>query len=508
MAFLIGIDVGTSSTKALICDRRGKVVATASAPHTLLTPKPGWTEQDPDEWWAATITAVRGAVRKAKLKPADIVGIGLSGQMHGSVFLDRAGRPIRNALLWNDQRTVQQAQQVLERVGGERRMLELVGNLPLTGYTLPKLLWLRDAEPKRFAKLAKLLMPKDYIAYRLTGVQATDVSEGSGSAMLDVRSRQWSSKLLDALKLDDSILPSVHESSDVIGELLPDVAKALGLKAGTPVVTGGGDVMTAAVGGGIVEPGLMSVALGTSGVVCAHADQPAIDDAGPTPGRVATMCSAVPGKWVVYGCMLSAAGSVQWFADEFAGPAKRSGNVFAELLDLAATAPLGCEGLYFLPYLTGERCPYPNPAARGAWIGLTRRTGRAACMRAVLEGVTYNLRAILQILRDLQLPARQMRLSGGGARNAFWRQMQADVFNAPATLTNSAEGSAYGAALLGGVGAGVWPTVEAACRATIRVVETSKPNAARAREYAEHAAIFDRLYADLRGSFAAIAAME
>lgn len=509
---LLGIDIGTSGTKALICDERGRIIATADAPHELLTPKPGWTEQRPEDWWATTVASVRAVMKRAKLKPSDIVGVGLSGQMHGSVFLDRRGKPIRNALLWNDQRTTKQSANILAKAGGERRMLELVGNLPLTGYTAPKLLWLRDNEPAKYDRLAKMLLPKDYIRLKMTGEYATDVADASGTALLDVRSRKWSDELLSILRIDAAILPRLYESTEITGTITASAARELGLKEGTPVVAGAGDVASGAVGNGIVESGLISAALGTSGVMCAHADSPGLDDAGPTVGRVATMCHAVPGKWIVFGCMLSAAGSFQWYADQLAQhevllAKKQKRNVFELMTEMAASAPLGSEGLFFLPFLTGERCPYPDPNARACWVGMTRRTTKAMCIRALLEGVTFNMRGILQIMRDMQIPVRQIRGTGGGTKSAFWTQMQADVYDAPLAITNSEEGGAYGVALLAGVGTGLWPSVEAACKATIRTVKVAKPAAKRVAAYARHANVYDKLYGDLRERFGEIASL-
>ena len=513
MSHLLGIDIGTSGTKTLICDYRGKVLATAMSPHTLLTPKPGWTEQRPDEWWEASVIAVRAVMKKAKLKPSQIKSIGLSGQMHGSVFLDKSGKVIRNALLWNDQRTAAQSDEILRKAGGARRMLDLVGNLPLTGYTVPKVLWLRENEPAKYAKVAKIILPKDFVRLKLTGEYATDVADGSGMALVDIKTRQWSDELLSILQIDKALLPRLYESPEITGTLTASAAKILGLEIGTPVVAGAGDVMSGAVGNGIVETGLISASLGTSGVMCAHADTPAVDTAGEFPGRVATMCHAVPGKWVVFGCMLSAAGSFQWYADQLAQyevqrAKKQKQNVFALMTEMASTAPLGSEGLFFMPHLTGERCPYPDPDARACWIGMTRRTDKAMCIRALLEGVTFNMNAMLQIMRsDLNIPVRQVRGTGGGNKSPFWKSMQADIYNAPVAITNSEEGGAYGVALLAGVGIGAWPTVEAACKATIKPIEITKPNVKRAATYARHQAVYDKLYGDLRARFAEIAAL-
>jgi len=513
MTYLLGIDIGTSGTKALICDSKGKVLATADSPHTLLTPKPGWTEQNPDQWWKATILAVRKVIKASKIKGTAITAVGLSGQMHGSVFLDSSHKVIRPALLWNDQRTAAQSQAVLDKVGGAKKMLALTGNLPLTGYTLPKLLWLRDIEPKNYARLKTLLLPKDYVRLIMTGESATDVGDGSGTCMLDINARDWSHDLLSTLQIDKAILPKLYESPDVTGTLLASSAKALGLKAGTPVVAGAGDVMSGAIGNGVVEKGLLNANLGTGGVLCAHSDTAALDDKDAVVGRVATMCHAVPGKYVVFGCMLSAAGSMQWFADELAQveqerARKTRGNVFDQIDTLANQAEPGCEGLFFLPYLTGERCPHPDPKARGAWIGLTRRSNRAMMIRSLIEGVTFGMCDMLGIMRDqMKIPVREVRGTGGGTKSALWRAIQADTYNAPLTLTNSKEGGAYGVALLAGAGTGVWKSITEACRVTIKVTDTTKPSKKGVQLYAKHHAAYAKLYGALKENFAEIDAL-
>lgn len=513
MAHLLGIDVGTSATKALLCDENGKVIATTSSPHKLIEPQIGWTEQNPDDWWNATRLAIKAVLRGSRAKADSIRAIGLSGQMHGSVFLDREAKVIRPALLWNDQRVSKQCDDILHRVGGARRMLQLVGNLPMTGYTSPKILWLREKEPKHFSQLKKIILPKDYIRLKLTGVLASDVADASGMALVNQKTRTWSIEMLKALDLDADLLPELFESQQITGGLLSNVARGLGLKAGTPVIAGAGDVMCGAIGNGIVESGIINAGLGTSGVMVAHADSPILDDQGPVLGRVATMCSAVPNKWVVYGCMLSAAGSLGWFADEIGQleqllAVRTKKDVFEILDQMAGKSQAGSHGLFFLPYLTGERCPHPDPSAQGAWIGLTRGSTRADLVRAVMEGVTFNMNAILRILREgMKLQVKQVRCTGGGAKSKLWRSMQADIYNAPLAITNSNQGSAFGAALLAGVGAGLWKSVEEACRKTISVVSIDRPNPSRAENYAKRQRIFDRLYFDLRERFQEISAL-
>lgn len=509
MPHLLGIDIGTSGTKSLVMDESGRVLATHTALHSLQTPRPGWTQQHPEEWWSATQKSVKGALRKAKLRPSDITAVGLSGQMHGSVFLDKRGKVLRPALLWNDQRTASQSREILQRAGGERRMLELAGNLPLTGYTAPKILWFRQNEPRLYAKLSRILLPKDYVRFRMTGDFATDVGDASGMCL--IRQRTWSDELLRILDIDKSLLPALYESPEITGTINAQGFQSLGLRKGTPVVAGSGDVMTGAVGTGIVEPGLISANLGTGGVMCAHSSTPALDDAGPILGRLATMCHAVPGAYVIFGCMLSAAGSLQWYADAFcqleqAQSRSKKRSVFDLLLDQAADAPRGCEGLFFLPFLTGERCPWPDPAARGAWIGATRRTDKPMFTRALIEGVTFNMNVMLQIMRkQMGLPVRQVRATGGGAKSKLWRQIQADIYNAPLAITSAEEGAAFGAALLAGVGAGAFASVPAACRALIRPSEITRPAKKAAQLYARHQEVYDKLYGSLKQRFAEMA---
>ncbi|HSV14002.1 MAG TPA: xylulokinase, partial [Tepidisphaeraceae bacterium] len=472
MPYLLGIDIGTSGTKTLICDDDGKVLATAMAEHPISSPKPGWSEQDPQDWWAATIKATRAVLKKAKVKATDIGGIGLSGQMHGSVFLGDGPKPLRPALLWNDQRTAKQCAEIESKAGGRAALIELVANPALTGFTAPKILWVRENEPKVYAKTRHILLPKDYIRYLMTGDYATEVSDASGTLLLDVVNRTWSDKLLGLLQIDRALLPRLHESPQVTGGLTAKAAEALGLREGTPVVGGAGDQAAGAVGNGIVMSGIVSATLGTSGVVFAHSDSPTRDPL----GRVHTMCHAVPGKWCVFGCMLSAGGSFQWFRNqmaqtEVAQAKKKKIDPYELLIAEARTAPPGSEGTFFLPYLTGERCPHPDPNARGGWIGITARTDRAMLIRSLLEGVTYGIRDALEIMNTMGCAISQVRASGGGARSDFWQHLQADIYQQPIVLTNAAEGPAYGVALLAGVGTGVWHSVEEACRASIKSVK-------------------------------------
>src|SRR4051812_10359864 len=392
MPHLLGIDIGTSGTKTLICDEDGKVLATAMAEHPISSPKPGWSEQNPEDWWQASCTATKAVLKKAKVKPADIGGIGLSGQMHGSVFLGDGPNALRPALLWNDQRTIEQCRTIEEKAGGPEALIELVANPALTGFTAPKILWLREKEPKTYAKVKHILLPKDYIRFRMTGEYATEVSDASGMLLLDVVNRNWSDKLLSLLEIDKGLLGKLYESPEVTGTLHENGAHALGLRAGIPVVGGAGDNAAGAVGNGVVTSGIVSASLGTSGVMFVHADAPTRDPK----GRVHTMCHAVPGKWCVFGCMLSAGGSLQWFRNQLGQSEqtlarKKRIDPYELLMAAAQRAARGSAGLFFLPYLTGERCPYPDPQARGGWIGLTSRSTRDEMIRAILEGITFGM---------------------------------------------------------------------------------------------------------------------
>ncbi len=505
MSVTLGIDIGTSGTKTLAIDERGSILASASAEYPCSHPRPGWSEQDPTLWWDATIQTVRAVLDRARLKPADVAGVGLSGQMHGSVFLDADGQVIRPALLWNDQRTAAECAEIEERAGGREALVRMVANPALTGFTAPKLLWVRKHEPVGWGKVRQVLLPKDYIRYRLTGTYATEVSDASGTLLLDVANRRWSKELLGKLDLDPALLPPCYESTEVSAKVSALGSSATGLAAGTPVVGGGGDQPAGAVGNGIVRSGVVSATMGTSGVVFAHADQLGFDPL----GRLQRGCHAVPGAWHVMGVVLAAGGSLQWFRNELgkaevAAAKERGTDPYFLLTDEAATVGPGAEGLFFLPYLTGERTPHFDPDAKGAWIGLTVRHGRAHMVRSVLEGATYAMRDSLELIREMGVTIEQIRVSGGGARNPLWRQIQADIYGNAVHTLNSTEGPAFGVALLAQVGTGGFKSVPEACDATIRLDEAT-PLDPRVKDlYNDGYAIYQQLYRDLRASFGAI----
>ncbi len=533
MSLLLGLDIGTSAAKGVLLDAsagQGRIVAEESVEYPLSQPHPGWSEQDPEDWWFAVCRICRALLSRPALKGREVAAVSFSGQMHGSVFLGHdasasGGRahPLRPAILWNDQRTARECEQIEAAVGGEvvgavggrRRLVELVGNAALTGFTLPKVLWLRENEPDRFKRVRAIILPKDFIRFRFTGELATDVSDGAGLLALDVDARtRWSATLLGALHLDPSLFPPIIESCSVAGLISDWAAEQTGLPIGTPVVAGAGDNQAGAIGAGIVTPGTVLAALGTSGVIYAHTDKPRRDlpppgaPADAPAGRLHTMCAADgtashPGGWSLTGCMLSAAGSLRW-ARSVLAPDRSYNDLCA---DAAAIAP-GCEGLIFLPYLTGERCPHPDPAARAGWIGLTSRHTRAHMVRAVLEGVAFGMTQMLDLMRAAGVPVSSARLGGGGAKSQLWRQILADNFNVPCQLVAGGgdEGPALGAAIMAGVGVGAFPSAAAACKSLIPIVSEIQPDPATSAAYIRRRATYNHLYHDLRATFTELSA--
>ncbi len=509
MSVFLGIDVGTSGTKTLAIDGDGRILADALETYPCHAPRPLWSEQDPDDWWRATIRSLRRVMKQAKLKPADVKSIGLSGQMHGSVFLDKNDKVIRRAILWNDQRTVAECEEMERRCGGRKKLIRMVANPALTGFTAPKILWLRNNEPRHFDRLRKVLLPKDEIRRRLTGEYATEVSDASGMLLLDVAKRRWSKKLLSALELDVDLLATCYESEEVTGKLTSDAAELLGLTSECLVVGGAGDCAAGAVGNGIVRRGILSTSIGTSGVMFVHSDEMHVDPL----GRVHTFCHAVRGKWHMMGVNLSAGGSLQWFrnqlcAAEVAKAKRQKRDVYELLTEEAQTAPAGSDGLFFLPYLSGERTPHADPDARGCFIGLTLAHTRGHMLRAVMEGVTYSMRDSLAIFEELGVPVREIRASGGGSRSPLWRQIQADMFGRKVLTINTEEGAAYGVALLAAVGAGAYKNIQEACASAISVVGQTTANRAARRRYDRGFPVYQGLYQSLKGDFKKIAALE
>ncbi len=492
--YWLGVDIGTGGSRALLIDESGREVLGVSAPHEeMQMPRPLWAEQRPENWADAAFQAIRHVLHDANLSGDQIQGVGLSGQMHGLVILDRNHAVIRPALIWCDQRSQAQVDEIHQKIGREK-VVQSIANPVLTGFTLPKLLWVRDHEPDAFERVRTLLLPKDYVRFRLTGQFATDVADASGTALFDVVNRTWSQEMVSALGLDKAILPHVYESPAITSTISKDAAEVTGLRAGTPVVAGAGDQAASAVGNGIVHDGLVSCTLGTSGVVFAHMEHVAYDPS----GRVHTFCHAVPGKWHVMGVTQGAGLSLQWFRNQLA-----PGTSYDTLTAEASASPVGSQGLFWLPYLMGERTPHLDSSARGGWIGLTAKHTRADLIRSVLEGVSFSQRDALEIIAALGVSVSSVRASGGGARSPFWRQMLADVFAKPVSTLASQEGSAYGAAILAMVGTGRVETLEEACRAIIREVSTASPRDTESRAYARAYPIYQQLYPALRPLFPA-----
>ena len=491
MAFVIGIDTSTTATKAVVIDEGGGVVAAGAAEYGYEVPRPRWSEQDPGLWWDATVAAVRSALANAAIGGDDVAAVGLTGQMHGAVLLDAAGAVLRPAILWNDQRTAEACDEIRRAVGPER-LIAIAGNDALTGFTAPKLVWVRDQEPDVWAHVRHVLLPKDYVRFRLSGEYAIDKADGSGTLLFDLAARDWSAEVLAALRIDPEWLPPTFEGPAVTGLVAAAAAEATGLRAGTPVVAGGGDQAANAVGVGAIVPGVVALSLGTSGVVFATTETPLRDPA----GQVHAFCHAAPGRWHMMTVMLSAAGSLRWFRDALA-----PGEDFGRLTATAESVLAGADGLFFLPYLSGERSPHPDPLARGAFVGLTVGHDRRHLTRAVLEGVAFGLRDGLDqmIAAGMGAPG-QIRASGGGTASPLWRQILADVLRAEVATVSTTEGAAYGAGVLAAVGARWFESVESAAGAWVRATPTAAPGA-DADRYATAHALYRELYPALAPAF-------
>jgi xylulokinase len=491
-SYFLGIDTSTTASKALLIDETGQVVATAASPHTLQTPYPLWSEQNPEEWWTAVTASIRSVLDQSGIIGENISAVGLTGQMHGLVLLDEAGQVLRPAILWNDQRTQSQCDEIHRRVGKEK-FIQITGNVALTGFTAPKILWVQENEPEIYARASHVLLPKDYIRYRLTAEFAMDKADGAGTVLFDLKQRDWSPEVLELLGINPAWMPPTYEGPEFTGSVTAEAAAITGLKEGTPVAAGGGDQAAQAVGVGAVEPGIVGLTVGTSGVVFATTPSALIEPK----GRLHAFCHAVPGMWHFMGVMLSAAGSLQWYRDTLAPDID-----FDALLAEAADVPAGSEGLQFLPYLTGERTPHPDPLARGAFIGLTVRHNRAHMTRAVLEGVSFGLKDSFTLIQNAGLgQITQVRASGGGVRSVLWRQILASVLEAELVTVNTTEGAAYGAALLAGVGAGLWRDVPSACRAAVKVTGSVQPDNDQVEAYRHSYQLYRELYPALKSSF-------
>lgn len=498
MNYLLGIDIGTSGTKTVLFDEAGHGFASYTGEYPMAQPKNGWAEQDPADWWKAVVDGIRDVLAKSGIDAGDIRGIGLSGQMHSLVLLDEKGEVLRPSILWCDQRTAVECEEIHTLMGGKARYIEITANPALTGFTAGKILWVRKHEPEIYAKARHILLAKDYIRYKLCNVFATEVSDASGMGLLDVPNRCWSQEVLEKLDIDPAMLAKVYESPEVTGTITAEAAALTGLKEGTIVVGGAGDNAAAAVGTGVVEDGRAFATIGTSGVVFAHTDKLSIDPQ----GRVHTFCCAVPGAWHVMGVTLAAGQSLKWYRDNFCDADKvEADKQGVDPYDLmtaeAAKTPIGSNRLIYLPYLMGERTPHLDPDCRGAFVGLSGMHTRYDLVRAVMEGVTFSLRDCAEILRGMGVQSDVILACGGGGSSAFWRQMMADILGCPVATTISKEGPALGVAILAGVGAGLYPSVPEACRQIIGVNASQAP-------VAEHVAAYDKFYEIYRGLYPAL----
>jgi xylulokinase len=501
---LIGIDVGTTGSKALLMDQDGEVLASATHEYPMYAPQPLWAEQSPGDWWDATVQSIRDVLAGSNETPGSVAAVGLTGQMHGLVLLDAHGAVLRPCIMWNDQRTGIECSEITSRIGAQK-VLELTGNPILPGFTAPKIAWVRKNEPDVYDRVATVLLPKDFVRFKLTDAFATDVADASGTSLFNVGKRSWSKDMLAALDIPPDWMPDVAESPEIVGRVGAAAASATGLPEGIPVVAGAGDQAAQAVGTGIVEEGVISVTLGTSGVVFVTSDSYRVEPK----GRLHAFCHAVPGKWHLMGVMLSAGGSFRWFRDTLGDTEVRIAkgekrDPYEILSESASTVPPGSEGLLFLPYLTGERTPYPNPNARAVFFGLTVRHARRHMTRSVLEGVSFGLRDSLELMKELGVAARQIRVSGGGAKGSLWRQIMTDIFGTEITTVNVTEGAAYGAALLAGVGSGAYRSVEEACGRLVQVTGSLQPGDSESA-YESYYQRYRALYRALEEEFDAIA---
>lgn len=497
----IGIDVGTSSVKALLVDESGVVIKKATPEYDFSTPKSLWAEANPSDWWEATQNAIKTLL--GNMDSSQIGGIGLTGQMHGMVVLDKGGNVLRPCIMWNDQRSHVECNEITNRIGREK-ILEITGNPVLPGFTAPKILWTQKNEPEVFSAIKKILLPKDYIRFKLTGEFFSDVSDASGTSLLDIEKRIWAKEIFQAMEWPLSWMPEVTESIEASSKISQEAAQLTGLQAGTPVVAGGGDCAAQAVGSGIVEEGKISVTLGTSGVVFAQSDSYKVEPN----GKLHAFCHAVPGKWHLMGVMLSAAGSFQWYKNEFGQDEQRiedegGPNAYELLTDGASEIKAGSEGLFFLPYLSGERTPHPDPYAKGCFIGMSLRHTKKHLTRSVLEGVSYGLNDSLSLMKGLGINPNETILTGGGAQSVLWKQMLADIFSTECSLVNAVEGAAYGAAILASVGVGRYSSVPEACNSWIQKTESIKPGSEQ-DIYRKYYPVFQSLYPSLKVQFSEI----
>lgn len=505
MEYLIGIDLGTSGTKTVLFDRDGNVVASATIEYPLYQEKNGWAEQEPAHWWQASVDTISSVIKESGVDSRDIKGVGISGQMHGLVMLDEKGEVLRRSIIWCDQRTAAECKEITEKVG-EKRLIEITANPALTGFTASKILWVRNNQPEIYEKCAHILLPKDYVRYMLTGVFATEVSDASGMQLLDVPNRCWSREVLEKLDIDEGLLAKVYESPDITGTITKEAAALTGLSEGTPVVGGAGDNAAAAVGTGVVRDGKAFTTIGTSGVVFAHTDKLSIDPE----GRVHTFCCAIPGAWHVMGVTQAAGLSLKWFRDNFCQAEKDAAQGMGVdpyyIMDKQAdNSPIGCNRLLYLPYLMGERTPHLDPDCRGVFFGLSAMHTKYDMLRAVMEGVAYSLRDCMEILKGMGVEIGEMLACGGGGSSPLWRQMLADVYSCPVKTVRSKEGPALGAAILAGVGAGLYPSVQAACDKMIKTNDPQQPISENVPVYESMYNIYKDIYPAVKDIYGKLA---
>lgn len=508
MAYVIGIDLGTSGTKTVLFDENGNTISSDLEEYPLYQPHPGWAEQDPVDWWNAVVESIKAVIRKSGVNPSEIKGIGLSGQMHGLVLLDKNGKVLMRSIIWCDQRTSEECEDITRMVGA-KRLIEITANPALTAFTASKIMWVRKHHPEIYEKAAKILLPKDYIRYMLTGEFATEVSDASGMQLLDIPNRCWSDEVLSKLEIDKSLLGKVYESQEVTGKLNKESSRLTGLTQDAIVVGGAGDQAAGAVGNGIVKPNVVSSTIGTSGVVFAYTDKVTIDKK----GRVQTFCHAVPNTWHVMGVTQAAGLSLKWFRDNFCGIEKEAAklcgtDVYNLLNKEAASSKIGANGLIYLPYLMGERTPHLDPFAKGVFFGLTARHKKSDMLRAVMEGVGYSLKDCMDIIEEMGIHPKEVRASGGGGKSKLWRQIQSDMFNSEVVTINSSEGPALGVAILAMVGLNMYSSVSEACDHIIHTVTSQKPIAENNRIYDKYHAVYKDLYTALKPQFTKISKLE
>lgn len=508
MRYLLGVDLGTSGTKTVLFDENGQTIASKTIEYPLLQPKNGWAEQDPKCWYDATINSIKAVLTESKVNNHDVVALSIAGQMHGLVMLDKNGKVLRNAILWCDARTQKQCDEITTLVG-KKRLIEINANPALTGFTAPKILWVRENEPEIYKQCATILLPKDYVRYMLTGQKAQEISDASGTNLLDITKRQWSQEILDKLSIDKSLLPPLVDSEAIAGTITKEIAELTGLKEGTIVAGGAGDNAAAALGTGVCKEGYAFVTLGTSGVIFAHTNKPAIDPL----GRVHTFCAAVKNSWTAMSCTLAAGLSLRWMRDELYSKEKleeeaKGEDVYNLMTAKASDIPLGSDGLIYLPYLMGERSPVLDANARGVFFGLSAMHTKAHMTRAVLEGITLSQRHNLEVLHEMEIVPKNLTACGGGARSPFWRQLLADILKCKIVTTTSKEGPALGAAILAGVAAGIFPSVEEGCKKLVKLsAQSSQEDKVASAKYDEVYKLYSFLYPTMRPAFAKLATL-